>query len=172
MKKLLNVLYITNEEYYLSKENDNIVIVSNGKTVARFPKHIISHIICFNYVGCSPSFMQMCIEENILISFLSPFGKFCGRVIGSTNGNVLLRRKQYYMDDSDDSIGFVRNIIYAKAYNSRKVLDRGFRDHKIKMDYQKVENAIGSLSKLIEQIKVADNKDSLRGLEGSIARIY
>lgn len=172
MKKLLNVLYITNEDYYLSKESDNIVILSHGKTIARFPKHIISHIVCFNYVGVSPAFMQMCIEENILISFLSPFGKFCGRVIGSTNGNVLLRRKQYNLADSDESVTFVKSIIYAKAFNSRKVIERGYRDHNNKMDSEKVKNAIVALSKLMEQIKITNHKDSLRGLEGSIARIY
>ena len=172
MKKLLNTLYITNEEYYLSKDNDNIVILNEGKTIGRFPKHIINQVICFNYVGCSPAFMQMCIEENILISFLSPYGHFCGRVIGATNGNVLLRRRQFIMADNDESLGFIRNIIYAKAYNSRKVLERSLRDHKDKLNESKIKLAIESISNLMEQIKLASDKDSLRGIEGSIARIY
>ncbi|UPQ85921.1 type I-C CRISPR-associated endonuclease Cas1c [Ignavigranum ruoffiae] len=172
MKKLLNTLYITNEDYYLSKDNDNIVILNEGKTIGRFPKHIISQIICFNYVGCSPAFMKMCMEENILLSFLSPGGWFCGRVIGPTNGNVLLRRKQFIMADNEESLEFVRNIIYAKAYNSRKVLERGLRDHKDRLNDNKVILAVESIINLMDQIKLASDKDSLRGLEGSVARIY
>lgn len=172
MKKLLNTLYITNEDYYLSKDNDNIVILNEGKTIGRFPKHIISQVICFNYVGCSPAFMQMCIEENILISFLSPYGQFCGRVIGATNGNVLLRRRQFIIADNDESVGFVRNIVYAKAYNSRKILERSLRDHKDKMNDRKIILAVESITSLMEQTKLTSDKDSLRGIEGGIARIY
>lgn len=172
MKKLLNTLYITNEEYYLSKDNENIVVLHEGKSIARYPIHIIGQIICFNYVGCSPAFMQMCIENNVNLSFLSPYGKFCGRVIGATNGNVLLRRKQYKMAENNQSLEFVRNIIYAKAYNSRKVLLRAVRDHKEKVNVDRILETADAIQTYANQIKTAPDKDSIRGIEGSIARIY
>lgn len=91
MRKLLNTLYITQEDYYLSRERDNIVIKQDGKIVNRFPYRIIENIICFSYLGTSPSLVQLCNENNISLSFLTPTGKFCGRFVGMTNGNVLLR---------------------------------------------------------------------------------
>ena len=52
MRKLLNTLYITKEDYYLSSERENFVIFQGNKEIARFPNHIIEQIICFNYTGC------------------------------------------------------------------------------------------------------------------------
>lgn len=37
MKKLLNTLYLTQEDFYLTRERDNIVIKQNGVAVHRFP---------------------------------------------------------------------------------------------------------------------------------------
>lgn len=69
MRKLLNTLYLTKEDYYLSRERDNIVIKQEGKTVKRFPYRIIENIICFSYLGASPSVVQLCNENNISLSF-------------------------------------------------------------------------------------------------------
>lgn len=173
MKKLLNTLYITKEDVYLSKESENIVIQKEGQVLGRFPFHIIENIVCFNYAGASPSLMKYCMENNILISFHTPNGKYCGRVIGKTNGNVLLRKEQYRMSDSEElSVEFVRNIIYAKAYNSRKLLQRLVRDHSSTVDVLRVNNSIDKIKIYMEEIKNAKSKDSIRGLEGSIAREY
>ena len=111
MKKLLNTLYVTKEQAYLSKDGQNVVITEDGVQIGRYPIHILNDIICFSYLGVSPALMRLCSENNIGISFLTPQGKFCGRVIGTENGNVLLRRQQYRMADSEESVGFVRNIM-------------------------------------------------------------
>ncbi|WP_269205614.1 CRISPR-associated endonuclease Cas1 [Streptococcus equi] len=52
MKKLLNTLYLTQEDYYITKEGDNIVIKQDGKTVSRFPFRIIDGVVCFFLSGC------------------------------------------------------------------------------------------------------------------------
>ena len=93
MRKLLNTLYITNEEYYLARDGENIIIKEDGKTIRRFPIHILEGIVCFNYVGASPGVVKLCNENNISITFLTPNGRFCGKFIGVTNGNVLLFRR-------------------------------------------------------------------------------
>ncbi len=115
MKKLLNTLYLTNPDYYLRKEGRNIVITLDEKRVARFPIHIFKQVVCFNYMGVSPDLMKMCMEENVAITFFTPYGKYCGRVIGSSYGNIYTRKKQYKIAESQESLEFVKNIIYAKA---------------------------------------------------------
>ncbi|HES8220447.1 TPA: CRISPR-associated endonuclease Cas1, partial [Streptococcus pyogenes] len=95
MKKLLNTLYLTQEDFYVTKEGDNIVIKQEGKVLKRFPFRIIDGIVCFSYLGVSPALVKLCTENQINLSFHTPQGRFCGRYIGSTNGNVLLRREHY-----------------------------------------------------------------------------
>ena len=91
MKKLLNTLYLTQDNFYLTRERDNIVIKQEGKVISRFPYRIIDGIVCFSYLGASPSLIELCAENQINLSFHTPQGRFCGRFVGQTNGNVLLR---------------------------------------------------------------------------------
>lgn len=172
MKKLQNILYLTIEDAYLSKDGENVVIIKDSKVLKRFPIHILDGIMCFNYTGVSPALMKFAMENNLLISFFTPEGRFCGRVIGKTNGNVLLRRRQYQLADSDDSLEFVQNIIYAKIFNSRKVLKRAIRDHKEKIDSEKLLSTIDFIDLALKNIWKTDSKDSLRAIEGNVASRY
>ena len=172
MKKLLNSLYITKDNVYLSKEGENIVILESGKVIARYPIHIFESILCFNYTGVSPELIKMCIEKNVLLSFFTPYGKFCGRIIGTTNGNVLVRKKQYRISETNESLDFTRNIIYAKAYNSRKILLRVKIDHFDKINAKKMEKSIKIIEENMIKIKNSYDKDSIRGLEGVVAKAY
>ncbi|MDY5729953.1 MAG: type I-C CRISPR-associated endonuclease Cas1c [Eubacteriales bacterium] len=172
MKKLLNTLYVTKENAYLSKDGENIVIREEGVELGRFPKHIIESIICFNYTGVSPALLAMCLENQITLSFVNPYGKFCGSLTGSTNGNVLLRRRQYAMADNESSLEFVRNIIYAKGLNSKKILKRAILDHGQRIGKEKIEKKVQNIALLLQEIKNASDKDSIRGFEGAIAKEY
>ena len=172
MRKLLNTLYVTNENYYLASQGENILIKEEGRTVRRFPIHILEGIVCFNYTGASPGIIRLCNENNISITYLTPNGRFCGKYIGLTNGNVLLRRTQYRLSDSDDSLQIAKRCIEAKLINSRKVYLRLARDHADRVDSNKVKQLTDYLYKQVLIIAKADNKDQLRGIEGDAARSY
>ncbi len=173
MRKLLNILYITNENYYLSRERENVVIKENSKVIKRFPIHIIEGIVCFNYIGVSPAMIQLANENNISLTFLTPGGRFCGKFIGTTNGNVILRREQYRIaDDEERSLQLAKRCIEAKIINSRKVLLRTLRDHREKVNVARLTVATEYLKKQLVLCQEVNNKDSLRGIEGDSARMY
>lgn len=54
MKKLLNTLFVTTEDAYLSLDGENVVINKDRQELARFPLHTLSGIIAFTYAGASP----------------------------------------------------------------------------------------------------------------------
>ncbi|UTH14647.1 type I-C CRISPR-associated endonuclease Cas1c [Macrococcus equipercicus] len=173
MRKLLNTLYITNENYYLSRDRENVVIKEDSKVIKRFPIHIIEGIVCFNYIGASPSLIQLANENNISLTFLTPTGRFCGKFIGTTNGNVILRREQYRIaDDEERSLQLAKRCIEAKIINSRKVLLRTLRDHREKVNVARLTVATEYLKKQLVLCQEVNNKDSLRGIEGDTARMY
>ena len=58
MKKLLNTLYVTKEQAYLSKDGQNVVITEDGVQIGRYPIHILNDIICFSYLGVSPALFR------------------------------------------------------------------------------------------------------------------
>lgn len=54
MRKLLNTLYITDENYYLARERQNIVIKDHGDIVARFPNIYLKVLYVFHMWGQVP----------------------------------------------------------------------------------------------------------------------
>ena len=89
MRKLLNTLYVTTPEAYLTKDGENVVIRVKEKDIFRIPVLNIEGIVTFGYIGASPALMKMCAERNVGLCFLSANGQFQGRVSGPTKGNVL-----------------------------------------------------------------------------------
>lgn len=172
MRKLLNTLYLTNEAYYLARDRQNVVIKDHGVIKGRFPIHILEGIVCFNYIGASPEVIRLCNENNISITFLSPTGRMCGKFIGTTNGNVLLRREQYRIADDERSLDLAKVFVQAKIINSRKVYLRLLRDHKDKINVEQIQAVCEALLEKLEKVQVCQNKDSLRGIEGDAARTY
>lgn len=173
MRKLLNTLYLTSPERYLSLDGENVVILEERVVVGRVPLHNLEAIVSFGYRGVSPALMGACAERNISLSFLTPQGKFLARVSGKVQGNVLLRKIQYEISNSaEKSNRIARNFILGKVYNSRWVLERAVRDHGLQIDAEKVTGASQYLKKSLEQIRACEDNARLRGLEGEAASVY
>lgn len=173
MRKLLNTLYVTTQGSYVHRDGETVVIEQEQKKMLQVPIHMISSIVCFGNVLCSPALLGFCAEQGVSISFLTENGRFLASVHGPVSGNVLLRRNQYRMADSESSCrNIASNIVAAKCANSRLVLHRAIRDHGDKIDALSVRMASGSIERLIAQIDSALGTDAIRGIEGMAAAEY
>ena len=92
MKQLLNTLFVTSEDVYLSLDGENVVANRDGTAVARCPLHTLQSIVTFSYSGASPALMGACARREIGLAFCTPRGRFLARVSGPAQGNILLRR--------------------------------------------------------------------------------
>ncbi len=173
MKKLLNTLYVTSENGYLSLSGENVVVLDGEKEIGRVPFHNLEGIVSFGYRGASPALMGACAERNVSLSFLTPQGKFLARVTGKTKGNVVLRIRQYGSSvDEDESLAIAKNCIIGKVYNGRWVLERALRDHPMQIDAERVRHASELLKNSLNLIRESQSRDQLRGYEGEAASIY
>lgn len=173
MKKMLNTLYVTSPDRYLSLDGENVVIQSGGKELGRVPLHNLCGIMTFGYAGVSPALMGKCAESGIELSFFGSNGRFLARVEGEVSGNVLLRRQQYRIaDDEKRSLRIASNIIAAKLYNSRWVIERVIRDHEMRVDTEKLRRKSLSLQSSVKLARNAESLDFLRGVEGEAAAEY
>ncbi|MCD7811202.1 MAG: type I-C CRISPR-associated endonuclease Cas1c [Ruminococcus sp.] len=169
MKKLLNTLYVTTENAYLSLDGENVVV----NPVGRLPIHTIDGIVVFGYSGASPALMGKCAELNKSLVFLTPNGKFLAKVTGKSYGNILLRREQYRIcDDESRSLGIARNIISAKIVNERAVVNRAVRDHAMRLDESKFTGVSERLKNGASLAYRCSGADELRGIEGECANGY
>lgn len=173
MRKLLNTLYVTTPESFLHRDGENVIIKVGTEERFRIPVHNLEGIVCFGYMGASPALMRLCSDNNVGLSFLTPHGKFLGRVSGRVRGNVLLRRTQYRIaDDPVASLAISRNFIAAKIVNSRAVLGRGIRDHGEVIGCNRIRVTDSLLVENLRKIETCPDSDSLRGIEGNCARFY
>lgn len=173
MKKLLNTLYITSENSYLSLDGENIVIYEDTQELGRVPLHNLEGIVSFGYRGTSPALMGACADRNISLCYLTPQGKFLARVTGKIRGNVVLREQQYASSNNEQmSLEIAKNCILGKVYNARWVLERASRDHSMQIDVEHVKKASEMLKNSLVLIKNSTSKDKLRGYEGKAASVY
>lgn len=173
MKKLLNALYITTPERWLSLDGENVVISEGGDTVGRVPLHNLESIHSFGGVGATPALMGKCAEYGIGLNFLSRSGKFLCSVIGETTGNVFLRREQYRIaDDEERSLDIAKKMIVGKIFNSRYSAERTLRDHSLRIDAEKFERVSSFLLNSARKCDTVLSKDELRGIEGEAASVY
>lgn len=173
MRKLLNTLYITRQEAYLSLDGENVVMLLKGKEAARLPLSNIESIVCINYPGCSPAFMGKCAEEKIGLCFISPGGKFLARITGPVKGNVFLRKQQMdkFFDQEKQTI-LIRNLIIAKLKNTRYLLMRSRRDYPETDVNGELSHCINILEENQNKLLNENKPDILRGIEGQSAKSY
>lgn len=170
MRKLLNVLYVTTPESYLSKDGMNVVVSVDQEERFRIPIVNIEGIVTFGYKGASPGLMKLCADNGVSLSFLSPNGRFIGRFQGPVRGNVLLRKAQYKIsDDKECALHYAQLFVAGKIQNYRTILQRFVRDNG---DNMEVETAIKSLEVSKRWALNAKEVGSLIGVEGDAANTY
>lgn len=173
MRKLLNTLYVTSKNRYLSLDGENVVILEDQEEIGRVPLHNLEGIVTFGYTGASPALMGACAQRDIGLSFMSGNGRFLARVTGEVKGNVTLRKQQYRMsEDKRISMEVARNCITGKVYNSRWILERAARDYPLRLDAEKLKEKSSFLAERLKEIRICENADKLLGLEGEAASMY
>lgn len=173
MRKLLNTLYVTSPDRYLSLDGENIVVLSDGKEAGRVPSHNLEGIVTFGYSGASPALMGYCARNGISLSFHSPSGRFLAEITGEVRGNVTLRKIQYRLSDNEKESALIgRNMIIGKVYNSRWVLERATRDHPDRVDVEVLKKTSAYLQGILTQLESCESLDRIRGMEGNAASQY
>lgn len=169
MRKLLNTLYVTIPNAYLSKDGETVLVRVEHETRIRVPIHTLEGIVCVGLVSMSPPLMGFCAEHNVGVSFLNEHGRFLARIQGPIHGNVLLRREQYRRADLDEhSSAIAKSILLAKIANCRTSLLRAGREH----SSSTMERASTQLGQSLRLLSLTSSLDSLRGVEGDAAQTY
>lgn len=173
MRKLLNTLYVTLPDTYLSLDGENIVVRREEQELMRLPLHNLEGIVAFGYTGASPALMGACAKRNISLCFMTANGRFQARVIGEVRGNVLLRKQQYRLSDRwETSLEIAQYFMAGKLYNSRWIIERATRDYPMRLDVEKLKKASIAIKASQTLVMSCENLEQLRGVEGEAAARY
>ncbi|WP_335870291.1 type I-C CRISPR-associated endonuclease Cas1c [Bacillus sp. 2205SS5-2] len=173
MKKLLNTLFVTTPDVYLTLNGENIVILKEDEKLARFPLHNLDSIYTFGYTGASPALMGKCAKDSIPLVFLTRNGKFLARVVGENRGNVVLRKTQYRLSENEEkSVRIAKNFIIGKVFNAKWMVEKVTREHPLRIELGKFKEVSKGLTGLLKVIQNTMDLETLRGYEGQAAILY
>ena len=173
MKRLLNTLFVTTQGTYLARDGETVLVRNDAETKAQYPIHVLSSIVCFGQVSCSPPLMGLCGERGVTLAFFSEHGRFFGRVEGPISGNVLLRRAQYRRaDDEAASAEIARAVVTAKIANCRVALLRAARERPDESESDALRAASHALATHLEALREPVPLERVRGIEGDAAHVY
>lgn len=171
MRKLLNTLYVNEDNIYLTLEGENIVCREDGEVRLRLPFANLESIYCFSYLGCSPALMGKCADLGIPISFISPQGYFLARVEGKNRGNILLRKRQFELF-SEPPVILRQNIVAAKLANTRSVIRRTVKDYPAADSDGALSRTAEKLTEYVAAVYDETAYDGIMGIEGNGAKAY
>jgi CRISPR-associated protein Cas1 len=173
LHEMLNTLYIVTQGAYLRVDHETLVVEVEREVKTRVPVLHIGGVVCFGNVTVTAPALQKCTEDGRFLVYLTENGRYRGRVIGPTTGNVLLRQAQYLAAaDGSTALGIAQAVVAGKLQNSRQVLLRGAREAKEESAAAGLALGAETLAKLIQGLPNASSLDDLRGREGEGAATY
>ncbi len=172
MKKLLNVLFVTQADAKVNLESENVCVKRDNELLLRVPLLNLEQIVLFNYYGATPQLLGECAKRKVSVSFLNEYGKYHGTFHGESSGNVLLRREQYRIADDNRALDYAKHFIFGKLHNQKWVIERGIRDYSLRIDAELLKKQSGFISEQLKQILNIETDEKLRAAEGNAAQYY
>lgn len=172
-RQILNTLYVMTPHSYLHLENDTLRVDVERVKKLQVPLHHLGSVVCLGNIMLSPALMHRCADDGISLVLLDGNGRYKARLEGSVSGNILLRQAQHRQaGNSAFALNVSRAMIAGKLRNSRQVLLRGAREASDEADAKTLTAAATALRASVRNLPLAENLDSVRGIEGDATKVY
>lgn len=164
------VLYVNEPGSYVGKRSEHLVVKKDGVETARVPMHAVRQVVAFGNVQVSTQALQVLVENDIPVMYLTGHGKFIGSFQPPPRKNVGLREAQYRkFADPAECLTLAREAVRAKLTNQRALLMRSLRGNG---DRGSQEPAARDIAELLRRLDGATEVGSVFGLEGQGAALY
>lgn len=165
----METLYVIEPGAYLKKSGAALNVMKQGSLIDTIPAQGLQKLVLSGYVSLSGSVIDFCIKNRIETVFITPTGKFRGRLMIDEHRHVELRRAQYLNLETD-----------AFCNDTMKILVKGKLDNmasfllnRAKYDKdEKLREAAVRLKAFAKYLSDDLSKEAIRGIEGAGTRIY
>ncbi len=188
----MTTLYITEPYCVVKKDGDTLVIHVPADEKAHKPARKVvtplvkvDELVILGDSTLTPQALAALLDQKTVISFLTAFGQFRGRVVPAETRNSLLRLAQVRAhDDPRRMFALARRFVLGKVHNARTLLLRTNR----RVEGDEVAAAAESLREIGKQVEGLESDGappaepgkpqagtawgSLQGLEGAAAARY
>jgi len=198
---LVSTLYLTEEYSLVRRDSEDMLLVQiparKGKDGVlpsparqeRVPLIKIDEVVVLGEVTLTASAMQLLLERNIEITFLSHYGQFKGRLSPPFSKNAVLRMAQYRAHlEMVKRCQLARRFVIGKLMNQRTMLQRYQRrqsDPEMKQVIEQMGTLLHQLAALpldrthvAQRLASGDNRiagtplEAILGMEGAGSAAY
>ncbi|AFZ11550.1 CRISPR-associated protein Cas1 [Crinalium epipsammum PCC 9333] len=162
-------IYLLEPGSTLYKEHLRFVIWVPDEQKIEVPIREVERILVFGNIQVTTQAINACLEQQILVLFLSTTGQYKGHIWNWESnhlGNELIQIEK--RQDPQFQFLVSQAIVRGKLANSRQLLMRLNRKRKV----AEVSQAIAGIGTDISALDTVNNLDSLRGYEGVGAARY
>ncbi|USR91292.1 type I-D CRISPR-associated endonuclease Cas1d [Phormidium yuhuli AB48] len=165
----MGTMYVMHDDVFLGKLDERLQIKHQGERLADVPLLKLQGVVVLGRATMSPSVVDVLLERNIPLSFLTRYGKYRGRLEPEVTRNIFVRRGQWTAaGDTETARTAVRGFVRGKLKNYRSLLQRKQRDG----EGLDVTGAIQQLQGAIAALPKTPTIDQLRGYEGAGSAAY
>lgn len=165
----MGTIYITTEDAFVGKTDERLMVKADKKNILDVPLIKVDGIVVLGRATVSPAVVQELLERHIPLTFLTPTGRYLGRLEPEMTKNIFVRKAQWSAaGESEQALHLVRGFVRGKLKNYRTLLLRQAR----KYSELNLEDALNRLENAIAPISHTNNINSLRGLEGAGSAAY
>jgi CRISPR-associated protein Cas1 len=164
------VLHIVSQGASIGVSQDSLVIRPQGEPEFKRPARDLDALLLHGSVQITTQAIRKCLEHGIGVHWLGSTGHHYGSLVAGA-GHVQRRIRQYKaLTDDATCTRLAKALAQAKCDGQYRYLMRASRgDDDARADIQK---SLDGIQPLLAQISVAADRDTLRGLEGSVAVNY
>jgi len=165
----MSALYITQQDSVLRKIDERLKVTQNGQTLLDIPLLKVSQVIIVGRVTVTPATVETLMDHGIGLCYLSPRGRYIGRLEPEFSKNSLLRVDQWRAAfDEGRKLAIARQFVLGKLGNMRVLLLRANREQ----ESRELAVAIDRLKSAEWGAEECRDLDALRGHEGEGSAAY
>jgi len=165
----METLYVVEPGAYLKKDGEALSIVKDKSIIGTIPAQGLQKIVLSGYVSLTGSVIDFCIRNRIETVFITPTGRFRGRLMVDEHRHVELREAQYInLKDETFSKQTMKILVKGKLDNMVSFLllrAKNYNDEVLRNTAIRIK----ALNKFLSQ---DISKEAIRGMEGAGTRLY
>ena len=165
----MEMIYVTRPATRVRKEGRCLRIEFADGSERLVPAAQLSRLTLIGTQALTGAALSFLIQHKVDTVFMSPRGRFLGRLLLDASSHTALRQRQYrLLGDDAFRLALARRIVAGKIANQAIFIAR--RNKKARMD--ELGRTARRLRALQRQCPTAGDLDTIRGIEGFAARIY
>jgi CRISPR-associated protein Cas1 len=180
----MTTIYVKEQGAVIGRSGERLVVRKDGGILDQFPLVNIEQVVLMGNVQLTTQATATLLSREVDVVFLSSYGKFRGRLVGSGSKNAQLRRRQLeLMGQAAFTLPLAKAIVDGKIHNQRVLLQRqlgrtaplpelGSKPPVTPGVRAVVEKAIAGMEQMRQAALTTPNVDSVRGYEGKAAAYY